>query len=127
MTNTESTDKTVSIVSPLFAPVLEKLDNSPSPLAPVLAKALRVVPVPSGTMRAWMQAHDSQRVHTVQVDNRSGAVWVPLSRAINSREFAGSVTLDGSIRPYAGMRVLHSAPDLLVVADSWHTVAYVVA
>lgn len=79
----------------------------------------------TGTMRAWMQAHDGMTVATVQVTNKSGQTWAPTGRTIDARR-ASYVELSGSRRDYSGMRVQHVTEDCLIVSDSWHTIAYVI-
>lgn len=84
------------------------------------------VPQRSGTMKAWFTARDGATVHTLQVDNRNGGIWAPLSRVADSHSAAGKVALNGSWRDYAGMHVVAAAKDALIVTDDWHTIAYVV-
>lgn len=116
-----------------FAPILASLTRTTTPdqltgPAATVHTALSAPHAPaSGTMRAWMQAHDGESVHTVQVTNHNGQVWAPLSRTVDAHTRAGSVILGDSNRDYAGMRVLSAAPHLLIVADDWHTVAYIPA
>lgn len=83
-------------------------------------------PQRSGTMKAWFTARDGATIHTLQVDNRNGSVWAPLSRVADSHSKRGQVALNGSWRDYSGMRVIAAGKDALIVADDWHTIAYVV-
>lgn len=83
-------------------------------------------PVPNGTMAKWCQDHDGAIVHTLQTDNRLGNVWSPLSRTLDAHTYRGKALFNGSARDYAGMRVLAATDWALIVADDWHTIAYVV-
>ena len=92
---------------------------------------LRLIPNESdyqrhGTMRKWMEDHNGTDIHTVQVDTKKDVpnAWCPSDRTVDATR-AGSVRLNGSTRDYAGMKVLHQDPNVLVVADTWHTIAYV--
>lgn len=79
-----------------------------------------------GTMRAWMEAHDGQDVHTLQatVTNERThvgevrSVWQPGARTVDASR-AGGVQLDGSRRDYAGCRVVSASDDVLIVATTW--------
>lgn len=93
-----------------------------APCATALDTLDRAVPV--GTMRAWMQARDGQRVDTIQV-TASGA-WAPMGRVIESKTRTGSVRLDGSTRDYKGMRVLAATDDALIVEGDGVAIAYIV-
>lgn len=77
-----------------------------------------------GTMKAWMQARNGLYVQTLQVDNRTSVMWAPGARIVHSRP-STYVQLDGSRRDYAGMRVIAVTATALIVADDWHTIAYV--
>lgn len=79
---------------------------------------------PRGTMKAWMQERHGRFVQTVQVDNRTSSMWAPGARIVHARA-STYVELDGSRREYAGMRVLAVTATTLIVADNWHTIAYV--
>lgn len=76
-------------------------------------------------MKRWMMEHDGQRVLTEQTDKRTEQVWSPGDRKINA-ERSTYVTLDGSRRDYAGMRVVSSDADSLTVEDDWHRITYTI-
>lgn len=80
----------------------------------------------SGTLKAWMQAHHGQEVHTVQVGRNGSMPWAPTGRTVDASR-ASFVTLGGSRRDYAGMRTLHATTDAIIVADDWQIVFYVAA
>jgi hypothetical protein len=78
---------------------------------------------PRGTMRGWMESHSGRYVTTIQVDNSNRSVWAPVGRWITAH--GTHVTLAGSRRDYAGMRVVATGDWGLIVQDDWHTIAYV--
>ena len=84
---------------------------------------------PSGTARAWFNAHDGARVDTLQAGHDEHGVltsaWFPGARTVNASR-ATFVTFDGSRRDYAGTVVLGSTADALVLATGGQVVAYVV-
>lgn len=82
-------------------------------------------PPATGTMKGWCELHDGQNILTIQKDNYSGAFWIPFAREIDAHSRATSVSFDSSVREYRGMKVISASRDLLIVADSWHTIAYV--
>lgn len=111
-----------------LAPVLDKLAGSGSPMAKAILDALRPMvdsPTPRGTMAQWFQARNGSTVHTIQVDGNTGAIWSPLSRTVDATSYRGKVLLNGSARDYRGMKVLAVSGNALIVADDWHTIAYV--
>ena len=115
-----------------FTDYLKRLENSEYPLAQAISDGLilAIQSPASGTMRKWMESHDGQAVHTVQIDNETGTSWSPLGRTIRARgSRVGFADQDGNVsaRDYAGMRVLHVTESALIVADDWHTIAYLVA
>lgn len=77
----------------------------------------------SGTMKSWFQNHHGDYVTTIQVTNVTGEAWAPTSRVVDSSR-STYVTLKGSARYYAGMRVIAVTDCVLIVADEWHTIAY---
>lgn len=81
---------------------------------------------PRGTMRAWMSARDGMPVDTFQWGNDGRNPWAPGPRTIDATR-AGSVTLNGSQRDYAGMRVIGASESALLVRDDWQTVLYIVS
>ena len=90
--------------------------EAPGPWAPFY-RVLTVLPTGKGvgTLKAWMQAHDGQRVSTYQV-KANGSTWGPGPRTVDASR-AGSVSLDGSVRDYAGMLVMVSDSDTMVAYD----------
>lgn len=112
----------------VLAPLLGRLGDDPTTdfvdaIVTRVREALRAGP--KGSLRAWMQAHDGQLVTTLQVSNGAGTVWCPTGRTIDASR-AGGVVLSGSTRPYRGMVVAGATDAAIVVADDWHTVAYVI-
>lgn len=77
--------------------------------------------IPRGTMRQWFKAHHGEKVDTIQAQPHS--LFVPAGRTIDAERRAGSVSLDGSMRDYAGCTVLHADDTTLLVTmdngDSW--------
>ena len=106
-----------------FARTLSALIENATPLALNAATGIeRALESPaSGTMRAWMEAHNRQTVTTIQIDNRNGSGWFPTGRTIDARPSA--VFLDRSAHEYRGMKVLHATGSALIVGDDWHTIA----
>jgi hypothetical protein len=76
-----------------------------------------------GTMRAWMTAHDSASVETLQIGIDPLSVWAPGPRTVNAAA-ATYVEFDGSRRDYAGMHVLGASPTVLAVGDNHHVIIY---
>lgn len=112
----------------VFEDILGRLDKNIKPVAGGISRDIREAlrSPASGTMKAWMQARDGKRVHTVQVDNDAPArVWIPQNRVIDASR-ATLVEFDGSARYYSRMRVLHTTERCLIVADETHTIAYLV-
>lgn len=74
-----------------------------------------------GTMRQWFKAHHGQKVDTIQSQPHS--LFVPAGRTIDAERRSGAVTLDGSMRDYAGCTVLHADDTTLLISmdngDSW--------
>ena len=91
----------------------------------VLAVEDALASAPTGTMHKWMIEHDGQVVTTIQVHNSTGTAWTPTGRTIDAGT-RSSVKLSGSRRDYAGMRVIATTDDVLIVADDGHTIAYVI-
>lgn len=112
-----------------FAPVLTKLGESTHPDAAAMNRQLQEVMAtpPSSTMAQWCRDHHGQAVHTIQIDNNTGSVWSPLGRVLDAQSYATKALFDDSARDYAKMRVLAASSDALIVADDWHTIAYLVA
>lgn len=110
-----------------FAPTIAKLEGlGDNPFAKRFLAGLTAPRVaPKGTMRAWMESHNGQTVDTVQITNRTGDSWTPIERKIEATR-AGKVLLNDSARDYKGMRVLSATDSVLIVADDWHTIAYIV-
>lgn len=79
-------------------------------------------PTKTGTMQSWFQARPGYKVTTVQV-SYDGSVWAPKGRVVNASR-ASYVMLSGSIRDYAGMRVVHNAGDCLIVENGSTAIAY---
>jgi hypothetical protein len=82
---------------------------------------------PNGTMRAWMQAHEGGYVDTLQVGYKQRA-WNPGMRRVSVVR-PSYVMLDESRRDYAGMVVVASSPNALIVHkrgdfDSAETMVY---
>lgn len=81
-------------------------------------------PHAAGTMAAWMQARHGRKVTTVQVNGLG--VWAPTGREVDARAARSYVLMAGSRQDYAGLRVLHSGDDVLIVTGDRIAVAYVV-
>lgn len=111
----------------VLEPILGKLESSPVEYSRVVAATIReALDAPAGgTMRAWMERHSGRDVTTVQAANDGSSVWAPTGRVIDASR-ATFVEFNGSTRYYAGMRVLHTTDSVLIVADEWHTIAYVI-
>lgn len=77
-------------------------------------------------MKEWMKAHHGKAVHTCQRDKRTGLTWTPGPRTVDASR-ATYVTLNGSRRDYAGMKVLEKTATRLTVADDWHHITYTTA
>ena len=77
---------------------------------------------PAGTMRAWMSAHNGQKVTTIQVN---WSTWAPTGRTIDASR-SSYVTFDGSRQDYAGMSVIHADETTLIVDSEHCTAAYVI-
>jgi len=110
-----------------FAPVLKSLGESAHPDAAAIGAQLAaalMTGAPAATMAKWCRDHHGQTVTTIQIDNNSGDVWAPQGRVVDAQSYATRALFDGSARDYAGMRVLVGGADVLIVADDWHTVAY---
>lgn len=112
-----------------FAPALAQLEGSKHPDAASMKQQLQEVmsAAPSSTMAKWCQGHHGQQVHTIQINNHHGEIWAPLGRLLDAQSYATKALFDGSARDYAGMRVLAANDEALIVADDWHTVAYLLA
>jgi hypothetical protein len=112
-----------------FAPALTSLGESAHPDAAAIKQQLleAIAAAPSSTMAQWCKDHDGQTVHTIQIDNKTGEVWAPMGRVLDAHSYATKALFDGSTREYAGMRVLATTGDALIVAADWHTVAYLLA
>lgn len=112
-----------------FAPLLVSLRESGNPDAAGIGQRLEEmisVASPSSTMAQWCRGYHGQTVRTIQIDNHSGAVWIPEERVLDAESYATKALFGGSAREYAGMRVLAARGDALIAADDWHTVAYLV-
>ena len=83
-------------------------------------------PPATGTMKTWCELHDGQNVLTIQRDNHTGGFWIPFAREVDAHSRATSVSFESSVREYRGMKVVSASRDLLIVADSWHTIAYII-
>jgi hypothetical protein len=120
------------VFSPEFTAAVDKLDglaqggNNTARHMLGFIRPMMDAPQRSGTMQAWFTARDGATVHTLQVDNRNGGIWAPLARTVDSHSKRGQVALNGSWRDYSGMRVIAASGSALIVADDWHTIAYVV-
>lgn len=112
-----------------FAPALTQLSESTHPDAAAITQQLHevIASAPSSTMAKWCQDHHGRAVHTIQINNHHGEIWAPLGRVLDAQSYASKALFDGSARDYAGMRVLAATADALIVADDWHTVAYLSA
>ena len=112
-----------------FAPALASLAASAHPdAAAIKAQLLAAIAAsPASTMAQWCKDRDGQTVHTIQINNHHGEVWAPMGRVLDAHSYATKAIFDGSTRDYAGMRVLAATGDALIVADDWHTIAYLVA
>lgn len=110
----------------VFAPIIERLTTSDHDVSRIVGQTVAdTLTLPaSGTLRAWMQAHHGGKVTTIQIDQNNGSAWAPMGRTVDASR-ASSVKLDGSTRDYAGMRVKHTAPNCIIVADDWHAIAYI--
>jgi len=108
---------------PQFA--IEKLQSSANPVANEIAIAITGATAKTGTMKQWFQDRNGKCVHTVQVDKTNNKIWTPVNRKIDSAKFASKVLLNDSARDYAGMRVIGTSHNCLIVADNWHIIAYV--
>lgn len=75
------------------------------------------------TLKTWMTERNGQTVSTLQTDKRTGRTWQPGARMVDATR-ATYVTLDGSRRDYAGLRVQHSTAHTLTVSDNWHVITY---
>jgi hypothetical protein len=71
---------------------------------------------PTGTMKAWMEAHHGMKVDTLQVQGERN-VWAPAARTVDATNRAGCVFLDGSAREYRGCRVVGADENSLVVTS----------
>ncbi len=80
-------------------------------------------PRPAGRMRDWMTLNHGRKVTTIQVG--PGGTWAPTGRTIDAKTRATMVRLDGSTREYAGFRVIHAYPRVLIVESVDTAVAYV--
>lgn len=78
-------------------------------------------PDPSGTMRDWFYGKGGLGVTTLQV-NGLGA-WAPTGRTVSTKAKT-YVTLDGSRRDYAGLKVIHADERVLIVDGKDETIAY---
>lgn len=112
-----------------FAPALTQLDGSAHPdAASIKARLLdAIAAAPSSTMAKWCQDRHGQIVDTIQINNHHGGIWAPFGRVLDAQSYATKALFDDSARDYAGMRVLAASEDALIVADDWHTVAYLLA
>ncbi len=112
-----------------FASALTSLGGSRHPDAAAIKQQLLEVMAasPSSTMAQWCRDHHGQVVHTIQIDNNTGEVWAPTGRVLDSQSYATKALFDGSTREYAGMRVLAASGEALIVANDWHTIAYLQA
>jgi len=77
---------------------------------------------PNGTLRAWCQDHDGAIIDTVQV-GYGGWLWAPLARKLDATR-PSFLTLDGSRREYAGMRVVAVTSDAILTASGEETILY---
>ena len=80
-------------------------------------------PRATGTMAAWMQARHGRKVTTIQVSGMGA--WAPTGREVDARAARSYVLMAGSRRDYAGMRVLHSGDDVLIVTGDREAIAYI--
>ena len=78
-------------------------------------------PRKAGTMKEWFYGKGGCGITTVQVNGMG--VWAPTGRTASTRA-ASYVTLDGSRRDYAGLRVVHADANLLIVDGERETIAY---
>lgn len=77
----------------------------------------------SGTAKAWFQARHGQLVDTLQASQMG--LWGPNGRVIDASR-GTYVRLDGSIRDYKGLKVVHVTDDVLMVEDDLSMIIYVV-
>lgn len=79
-----------------------------------------------GTLKAWMQAHEDQKIETLQVtlrlidaevDSLSDA-WSPGPRLVDASR-AASVRLNGSTRDYAGVTTMAATEYVYVGFAKW--------
>lgn len=76
----------------------------------------------TGTVKAWFKAHHGLKVDTIQ--SQPSGLFLPSGRTINANHRSGAVTLDGSVRDYAGCTVLHADESTLLISydfngESW--------
>ena len=85
-------------------------------------------PRTAGTLKEWMQAHNAETVHTLQVtvdcgvtdQLRPGSLWVPGRRRIDAAR-ATRVVLDGSTREYAGVTTTVATSRTYIGFAKWGT------
>lgn len=77
---------------------------------------------PLGTARVWFERNAGKNVHTLQITRADGALWIPLSRLIETRP--SGVILGGSLRDYAGLRVAGVSQNCLIVENDSTVIAY---
>lgn len=75
-----------------------------------------------GTMRDWFRAHHTNLVETLQL-GRLG-VWRPGERRVDASR-ASFILMGESRRDYAGLRVVLSSDDALLVAGGGEVILYV--
>lgn len=66
------------------------------------------------TLKAFMREHHGEFLHTIQASERSG-IWAPMTRIAHA--FSTYVTLGTSRRDYAGMHVLSTLEDRVIVCN----------
>lgn len=121
----------------------ERADSAPD--AAQIAEAWRatlaeVATAPAeGTARGWFASRDGAEVHTLQATITAApdaapdaamaarSVWTPGARRVDASR-ASYVTLGGSRRDYAGLRVIAATPGALLglaeFGEDWHVVLY---
>lgn len=111
----------------VLAETLGRLDGQGDDYASLVVAMIRTTlkQPPMGTLRKWMVAHNGEVVTTVQIHNGNGTAWTPTGRTIDASK-STYVELSGSARYYAEMHVVATAPNVIIVADDEHTIAYVI-
>lgn len=75
----------------------------------------------SGTMKTWFEKRHGQEVNTMQLNFMGG--WAPLHRVIDSHH-GTFVSIGGSRRDFAGLRVIHADEHTLMVEGQNEVIFY---